>query len=111
MPLILSKENYAAARQFLESHARRLELARFQYLYSGGPSDVVLQELEKFRNADGGFGNALEPDLRAAESSALCSSIAFQILRPIQRSSDFALIQPGIDYLVRTIDQQEMCWR
>lgn len=50
------------AKQFIINSARPLELARYRAVFEGGPKPAVIEELAKFQNPDGGFGNALEPD-------------------------------------------------
>ena len=56
-------------------------MARFESIFHGAGEIHILDELRKFQNNDGGFGHGLEPDWRSSESSALCTSIAFQIMR------------------------------
>lgn len=50
------------AKQFIVENARPLELCKYRALFEGGPKQAVIEELKKFQNPDGGFGNALEPD-------------------------------------------------
>ena len=50
------------AKNFVTENARPLELAVYRCLFENGPTGAVVDELSKFQNADGGFGNALEPD-------------------------------------------------
>ncbi|MEO6083901.1 MAG: hypothetical protein ABIQ18_12440 [Umezawaea sp.] len=59
------------ARSFLWHHARVLEQRRFEFLFDDGPVDPVLHALLAYRNADGGFGHALEPDGRGPNSQPL----------------------------------------
>ncbi|MGB0993843.1 MAG: hypothetical protein ACPG32_15415, partial [Akkermansiaceae bacterium] len=51
------------------------------------------------------------PDLRTPDSSALCTSVAFQILREHQVPSDEEIIQHAIRYLLDTLDKAELHWR
>jgi hypothetical protein len=57
-----------AASAFMTTHARLLDRQRFRLLLGESGPDGVLAALEAYRNADGGYGWGLEPDLRAAES-------------------------------------------
>jgi hypothetical protein len=59
------------ARSFIWHHARVLEQRRFEFLFDGGPVEPVLHALLAYRNADGGFGHALEPDGRGPNSQPL----------------------------------------
>jgi hypothetical protein len=56
------------ATEFLWTNARTLERRVFECLFLDGPADAVVASLEGYRNADGGLGHALEPDLRAPGS-------------------------------------------
>ncbi len=109
--LILGKEALDRARAFIETKGRPLEKARFHYHFQGGPAAAVMTELKKFQNRDGGFGQALEPDLRAPESSALATSVAFQLLREIGADASDAMASAAIGYLLDTFDNTGMVWR
>ena len=59
------------ARDFLDLHARLLERRRFGFLFEGGPAAPLISAIEAYRNDDGGYGHAIEPDLRGAESEPI----------------------------------------
>ncbi|MBB3049618.1 hypothetical protein FHS23_000613 [Prauserella isguenensis] len=56
------------ARTFLTAHGRQLDRRRLDALTGAGDGHAVLAALEAYRNADGGYGWGIEPDLRAPES-------------------------------------------
>jgi hypothetical protein len=58
----------SAARSFLATHARVLDRRRFEVLFGQADAAAALAAVDGYRNADGGYGWGLEPDLRAAES-------------------------------------------
>jgi hypothetical protein len=60
--------NLAAAESFMATHARLLDRRRFELLTGDGDPEAVLAAADGYRNADGGYGWGLEPDLRAPES-------------------------------------------
>ena len=107
----LTRKAFAEAAEFLRVQARPLEVARFEGIFNRSRDADVLDELRKFQNSDGGFGHALEADLRAPESSALCTSVAFQIIRDHQIPREHVVVQRGIQYLMETLDQSEAHWR
>mgnify|MGYP001795043943 CR=1 FL=1 len=107
---ILTRTAFDASRQFIEQQGRPLEIARFHYAFNGASADSVVTALKEFQNPDGGFGHGLEPDLRTNDSSALCTSIAFQVLRSINGTSDHELVSGAISYLLKTLDQKEWHW-
>ena len=110
-PTMLSQEAFQASRRFVETTARTLEIARFHHHFEGASGDGVLAALGAYQNDDGGFGHALEPDLRAPESSALCTSIAFQVFRATGATPDEDTISAGMAYFLETIDRDEWHWR
>lgn len=75
-----------AARGFLAGHARLLDRRRFELFFAGGDADPVLAALRAYRNADGGFGHGLEPDLRAAESQPAAAWHAFEVFADVAPS-------------------------
>ena len=56
----------ARASEFVWSFARLLERRILEHRFHGASVDRVVEVLLAYRNADGGFGHALEPDLRRA---------------------------------------------
>ena len=107
----LSRNSFEAAREFLVTKAHPLEFARFQHAFLGCPKEVVLEALDGFQNSDGGFGHGLEADLRAPESSVLCTSVAFQILRSLNVSAEHKLVSSGMDFLMANFDREQCGWR
>ena len=73
----------SAAAAFMATHARLLDRRRFAVLFAGGAPDAVLGALEPYRNADGGFGWGLEPDLRSRSSQPGGALHAFEAVADI----------------------------
>ncbi|HTX01325.1 MAG TPA: hypothetical protein VMD59_21250 [Acidimicrobiales bacterium] len=59
---------FAKAEQFLLGSARLLERRLFATCFLHAPPAGVLEAVAAYRNDDGGFGQALEPDLRCPAS-------------------------------------------
>jgi hypothetical protein len=57
-----------AAARFMAAHARMLDRRRFTLLLEDAGPSATLAALSAYRNADGGYGWGLEPDLRSTES-------------------------------------------
>ena len=70
-PKNMRAANFEAARTFIYTHARLLDRYLFAALFDGGSSQAVIDALQAYQNPDGGFGNALEPDLRTPTSQPL----------------------------------------
>jgi hypothetical protein len=90
--------NLDAARTFLHANARVLERRRFDHLIDGGPKEPVLDALRAHRNDDGGFGHAIEPDMRAPESQPVGVQTVMEILHEIGAHDD-PMIRPAVDWL------------
>lgn len=102
---------WSRAQAFMTTAARPLDQARFAYHFAGGSVEDVYKHLAPFQNADGGFGHALEPDLRLAESSALATSVALQSLRTVQAPADHPLVRNVMRYVVNTYDAVQQRWQ
>ncbi|MET9086777.1 hypothetical protein ABZX77_33680 [Streptomyces sp. NPDC004237] len=73
------------AEQFLWLTARVLEQRLFSYHFLNGGPDPVETALDAYRNEDGGYGHALEPDLRGPVSQPLPTGHALRVLDAIGR--------------------------
>jgi len=69
-----------AAEQFLAGHARVVDRRVFQRLFRGGSAVPVRDAVAAYRNDDGGFGHALEPDCRASASQPATTEMALRLL-------------------------------
>jgi hypothetical protein len=76
----MSKPDLDAAAQYLAANARVLERRRFERLFAGGGPGPVRDAVAAYRNADGGFGHALEPDSRCPGSQPLAIAFALGVL-------------------------------
>jgi hypothetical protein len=75
----------ARAERFIWLTARVLEQRRFAYHFLVGGSDAVETALTAYLNEDGGYGHALEPDLRGPVSQPLHTAYALRVLDSIGR--------------------------
>ncbi|MFN2142254.1 MAG: hypothetical protein ACK2U5_17330 [Candidatus Promineifilaceae bacterium] len=107
----LGPDNFARARAYLLNEARPLERALFRYHFEDGTAVAVWQELAAFQNGDGGFGHALEPDVRTPTSSALATGIALRTLAEIGAPPEHPMAQDAVGYLKKTLDPQTLTWR
>ncbi|NGO69604.1 hypothetical protein [Streptomyces boncukensis] len=73
------------AERFIWLTARVLEQRRFEHHFLDGDPDTVETALDAYRNADGGYGHALEPDLRGPVSQPLHTAAALRVLDGIGR--------------------------
>ncbi|MFE9613420.1 hypothetical protein [Streptomyces sp. NPDC006012] len=73
------------AEHFVWLHARVLEQRLFAHHFLNGGADPVERALDAYRNEDGGYGHALEPDLRGPVSQPLHTGHALGVLDVIGR--------------------------
>ncbi len=85
-----------AAIKYITENARPLELAVYRYFFEGGSNQAVIDELSKFQNADGGFGNALEPDFFNPNSSPIATNDAIITLSHVNALDKDSDIVKGI---------------
>ena len=71
---------FSAGHQFLHGHARLLEMRLFGSLFERAPAPGVVDALRPYQNDDGGFGHALEPDIRCPASLPIYVETAFQVM-------------------------------
>ena len=107
----LSSDGYDRARRFILNRARPLERALLAHGLEGAPPQPVLEALAPFRNEDGGFGHALEPDVRLPGSSVIATTIGLQVLREVEAPADHPFVQGAISYLLETYDKGLGGWR
>lgn len=72
--------DYPAAENFIWSAARLVDRHRYSMLFADGLAEPVIDALRGYRNPDGGFGHALEPDLRCPTSQPSPTLYALETL-------------------------------
>jgi hypothetical protein len=107
----LNQKAFERARHFLKTEARPLEWTLFAHRFEAGSVEAVLEALARFQNADGGFGHALEPDVRTPQSSALATGIGLGILRDLNVPATHPMVRRAVTYLLETFDKETMVWR
>jgi len=107
----LTPDRFREAVGYLQTHARPLERALYCFHFEDGSEDAVINELVQFRNTDGGFGHALEPDVRTPSSSALATGIALRLITEMDCTEGDELVPDAISYLLDTLDRATLTWR
>jgi hypothetical protein len=91
--------DFDAAAAFLAAGARVLDRRVFERLFSGGAAEPVRDAVAAYRNADGGFGHALEPDCRTSASQPAAVEMALRIM-DLADAWDERLVRDAVDWLV-----------
>lgn len=87
------------ANDFLLNYGRLLERLLFAQLFAGAGVEPVLAALRAYQNADGGFGNGLEPDKRSPESQPVDVEFALRVLDMLDVFPE-EIVTPACDFLV-----------
>src|SRR5580704_3298570 len=95
----MNAPDFNAAAAFVAANARVLDRRRFQRLFEDGPAAPVRDAVAAYRNDDGGFGHALEPDCRAPGSQPAAAEMALRILDETD-AWDEDLVRAACDWLV-----------
>lgn len=93
-----SNERLEKAQDFIWRNARLLERNLFTFLFANGSREAVLATLSAYQNEDGGFGNALEPDIRCPTSQPQNIEIALHILDTVNAMHD-PMVERACSYL------------
>jgi len=92
----LDRSQFIKAREFVYANARLLDRRRFEYHFEQGKAHPVLDALRAYQNSDGGFGSALEPDIRTPCSQPVAVECALAVL------DEIGVADPGILSGIRT---------
>jgi hypothetical protein len=76
----MSAPSLDAAERFLAACGRIVDRRAFDRLFAGGPPEPVRDAVAAYRNPDGGFGHALEPDCRSPGSQPAAIAQALRTL-------------------------------
>ncbi|WP_191844153.1 hypothetical protein [Catellatospora chokoriensis] len=101
---------FTRAREFVFAQGRPLERARLLLHFESGSARAVLDELAAYQNDDGGFGHALEPDLRTPVSSAVATWCACTVLHEVGAGAEEPLVRRAVGYLLDTYDAAGRRW-
>src|SRR6201987_2077502 len=76
----MNTPDFSVATAFVAANARVLDRRRFERLFEDGPAAPVRDAVAAYRNDDGGFGHALEPDCRAPGSQPAAGARGLHIM-------------------------------
>ncbi|GAA4230761.1 hypothetical protein GCM10022254_26350 [Actinomadura meridiana] len=95
---VLTRIGLDRAAAFMRVNGRLIDRHRFALHFGGGPAGPVLAALRAYENPDGGYGHALEPDLRGEGSQPVPAQHALDVLHQCGADDDPAATRIG-DYL------------
>jgi hypothetical protein len=94
----MNAPDFDAAAAFIAANARVIDRRRFERLFGDGAAQPVRDAVAAYRNSDGGFGQALEPDCRAPGSQSLAVEMALRIMDETD-AWDEAMVRGACDWL------------
>ena len=94
----MNTPDFSAATAFVAANARVLDRRRFERLFEDGPAAPVRDAVAAYRNDDGGFGHALEPDCRAPGSQPAAVAMALSMMNETD-AWDEDLVRGACDWL------------
>ena len=102
--------NKQKALDYLYTNGRPLDQRVYELHFGDGTVDAVLEAIAPYQNEDGGFGHAIEPDLRTPASSAIATSTAFGFLRGVKAPASNPVVQKAVNYYLDTFDTEKKVW-
>ncbi|WP_433478505.1 hypothetical protein ACQPZP_16600 [Spirillospora sp. CA-142024] len=88
---VLHETGLARAAEFMRHNGRLIDRHRFALHFRGGSAAPVVAALRAYENPDGGYGHALEPDLRGEASQPVPAQHALQFLHEAGADDDPAV--------------------
>lgn len=85
------------AGEFVWKNARLLDRRLFAFLFKSAEQETIIHAVRAYQNPDGGFGNALEADIRCPDSQPVAAEIALEALDCA--GGDDVVVQRLCDYL------------
>lgn len=107
---MLTRSAFDRARSYIQTSGRELDHNLLAYYFEGRDKNAVIGALRSYQNSDGGFGQALEPDLRTPASSAIATQQAFNYLRAVDAGYQEELVRQAVDYLLESFDHESGVW-
>jgi hypothetical protein len=95
----------ARARQFFQQNGRDIDRARFDFHFGALPLGALLAILSQYQNPDGGFGRALEVDIKAPDSNPFATELALVVCLQAGVGRDHPLLARAVAYLEQTQDE------
>ncbi|GLZ78318.1 hypothetical protein Afil01_31250 [Actinorhabdospora filicis] len=98
------------AVDWIHRHGRAIDQRCVSVELGTADTAVVAEALGAFQNPDGGFGHALEPDVRRAGSSVLATTIALQLLARYGLGGNVDLLDGARRFLTGTYEPGTAAW-
>lgn len=95
---------------YVYRQGRPVDAAELAFHIGHGRADATVEALTAYRNSDGGFGHAFEPDVRHPGSTVLATTSALQCMVRTKVDGYHPLIQGAMRFLVESYDLKTQNW-
>lgn len=102
----ISKKQLIQMDVFLQNNARKIDLAKWNYLFHKGSKESITEALKVYQNKDGGFGNGLEADICMTGSSSIVSTEAILIAFEYGLDCKETWFTNLLNYFEKTVDKE-----
>jgi len=106
----LTRQGLSAAQAFLDRYGREVDRSLLAFERGEGPPSRVIAAVAEYQNPDGGFGKAIEPDIRTDASSVVATTVAFQLLSRVGAPPEHPTVRRGIRYLLDNYESDGSVW-
>ncbi len=93
------------AAGFFQQNGRDIDRARFAYHFGADSQADFLAVLSRYQNADGGFGQNLEVDIKAPDSNPFATELALLACLQADVPRDHPVLQQAVGFLEQTQDE------
>lgn len=107
---MISNEQFKQIENFIYTTARPIDVALYDFYFHEKAGHIVISALKEYQNEDGGFGNAIEPDMRLPHSTALGTWMAFQYIKETDITENNDVVQDAIKYFISSFDKEKSGW-
>ncbi len=106
----LSKQQFEKMNKWMQVNARSYDKAKWNYLFNDGTKECIVEEMLKYQNADGGFGNGFEPDVLLPLSAAIPTAEAIFQAYDYDLDCKALWFQKVLSYFENTIQDIPKYW-
>lgn len=105
--MISKKYVYDTILPYVKANSRMLEYYMIRSMFEN-VDEYIIDELRKYQNPDGGFGNGLEPDVQMPNSSVVATDIAISSLDFVKRQElKEEMIKEIVHYYESVYDEEK----
>lgn len=95
---------------WIYKNARPIEVAKWNNLFNNGSKDSIVEEMLKYQNVDGGFGNGFESDILLPTSASIPSTEAIFTAYDYELDCSAKWFEELLHYFEKTIQVTPSFW-